>query len=113
LDLPIVALPFNQFIIQINPVGLAFSSGSQNFYVVEDQGPERALAANSRSLRLHHLPIEETWQVSLRSLNIIFDDRNKRLLAFQPTAGQLVEIREHPVRYDFDNAALKQGTPAR
>ncbi len=81
-----------------NPVGLAFSSDSENFYVVEDQGQRSSLPANSEVIAISPLAkrkdMTRIFTTIEDPLNIAFDNQNDRLLAYQPTTGQLIEVRE-------------------
>jgi hypothetical protein len=81
----------------LHPVGLSFSSKSKTFYIIEDQGQTPAVNADvvgitpfadrKGSARLASI-VEDP-------LNMVFDNQNNRLLAFQPTTGELIEVREN------------------
>lgn len=82
----------------LNPAGLAFSSSSKTFYVAEDQG--QAPTANSEVVALtsfadRRAPIRIAGIVE-DPLNMVFDNQNNRLLAYQATAAELLEVRENP-----------------
>ena len=82
----------------LNPVGLAFSSRSKTFHVVEDRG--QAPTANSDVIAFTPFA-DRKGSARIAAmiedpLNTVFDNQNNRLLAFQPTAGELLEVRENP-----------------
>ena len=84
----------------LHPVGLAFSAALQSFYVVEAQSQGVAAAGTSEILSI--TPAAERRAPTTVSaivedpLNMVFDNANRRLLAFQPSSGQLLEIKENP-----------------
>ena len=85
----------------LNPVGLAFSASSQSFYIVEEPGQGPNLLANTSEV-IAITPLGEADETTRLAeliedpLNIVFDNKGQRLLAFQPSTGRLVEVREHP-----------------
>ena len=84
----------------LNPVGLSFSAGSKTFYVVEDQGPGQIAPINSDVIAISPFADRKgaaRIAANLEDpLNMVFDNQNNRLLAFLPTTGQLLEVRENP-----------------
>ncbi len=82
----------------LNPVGLSFSSGSKTFYVVEDQG--QASTVNSDVIAISPFADRKgAARIAAKvedPLNMVFDNQNNRLLAYLPTTGQLLEVRENP-----------------
>ena len=84
----------------LNPVGLTFSSKSKNFYVVEDQGQGQTPTVNSNVIAItSHANRRGTVRIAAiieDPLNMVFDNQNERLLAFLPSANQLLEVREGP-----------------
>ncbi|HJS18029.1 MAG TPA: hypothetical protein VJ785_04740, partial [Anaerolineales bacterium] len=84
----------------LHPVGLSFSSGSETFYVVEDRGQGQAPAANSDVIGI--TPFADRRGAARIAalvedpLNMVFDNQNNRLIAYLPTPGQLLEVRENP-----------------
>jgi hypothetical protein len=84
----------------LNPVGLAFSYGTGNFYVVEGQGRGLLLTGDTEVVAISALanPVASAGIATTIEdpLNMVFDNRNNRLLALQPTTSQILEIRENP-----------------
>src|SRR5688500_4828120 len=71
----------------LNPAGLAFSSGSETFYVVEAQG--QAPSVNSDVIEITSLA-DRQGSARLAAivedpLNMVFDNQNNRLLAYLAT----------------------------
>ena len=85
----------------LNPVGLAFSASSQSFYALEEASQGQGLLAKSSEIIAITTLGEANETTSLSEviedpLNIVFDNKDQRLVAFQPSTGRLVEVREHP-----------------
>ena len=84
----------------LNPAGLAYSASPQSFYVIEEQAGEPAFAASSEIKSI--TPFAEARDLTRVAsvledpLNIVFDNQNQRLLAFQGTTGALLEVRQNP-----------------
>ena len=82
------------------PVGLAFSSRSNAFYVLEDRGPGQAPSVDIEVSKLTPFANRSGSTRILAAvrdpINVAFDDKAHRLLIFRSRANQLVEVQEGP-----------------
>jgi hypothetical protein len=81
----------------LHPVGLSFSSRSKTFYFIEAQGQTPTVNADVIGItpfadRRGSSRIASTVE---DPLNMVFDNQNDRVLVFQPTTGELLDVREN------------------
>src|SRR3972149_5439274 len=83
-----------------NPAGLAFSSKTKAFHVVEARGPGQSLPAVTDVVKLTPFA-ERVGSARIAAqvkdpINMAFDNRFHRLLILQSPANRLIEVREGP-----------------
>ena len=102
-----------------NPVGLAFSSKASAFYVVSAQAGQVPGGTEVAGLTLlaDRTGVVRISDVIEDPINIAYDDKVGRLLIFQASKDQLIELREGPtgvldprtlMRYNMGSLGLKK-----
>jgi len=84
----------------VNPVGLAASPRTNDFYVLERQARNQFAPAVTDAIRLSPFA-DRTGSARIAEtitepINVVFDQQRNRLLLFQPVDSLVIEVQENP-----------------